>query len=117
MTGLESPPTPETRFAPETSGFAPLAMVGAVAEHWVFAPCRRLWTVLRARPKSYAVVPIGSETTDVRIEHKSGVVVDIEHDGRVVIHTPASMHLHAVGNLEITSDTHIGLVAPRIDLN
>ncbi|MEC7947585.1 MAG: hypothetical protein VX265_08440 [Myxococcota bacterium] len=58
-----------------------------------------------------------SETTDIRIEHASGVVLEIEHDGTIVLSTPGALSLHADGELQLSSDTHIGLVAPRIDLN
>jgi hypothetical protein len=77
---------------------------------------RWLWPEPRL-PRPYTVVPVSSASTDVRIEHRSGVVIEIEHDGRVVVHTPSALHLHADGDLAITSDTHIGLAAPRIDLN
>ena len=65
-------------------------------------------------PKNYQIIPIGY---DVMIKHKSGVVVKIDHDGTVAITSPGNLELHAAGNLQITSNTHIGLVAPRIDLN
>lgn len=58
-----------------------------------------------------------SETTDIRIQHASGLVLQIEHDGTVIIATPGKLALHAAGDLQLTSDTHIGLTAPRIDLN
>ena len=66
---------------------------------------------------TYDVVPVKSETTDIRIEHVSGVVLQIEHDGTVILSTPGKLAFHADGDLRITSDTHIGLAAPRIDLN
>ena len=77
---------------------------------------RRIANLVRS-PKPYAIVPSPNESTDLCIEHVSGVVIRIEHDGRVIVSTPSSLALHADGDLEITSNTHIGLVAPRIDLN
>lgn len=77
----------------------------------------RLTRLLHRPARTYAVVPVNSETTDVRIEHVSGLVVQIEHDGTLVVTAPGNLALHAQGDLRITSDTHIGLAAPRIDLN
>ncbi len=79
---------------------------------------RRLVDKVRGeRPTSYAIVPSPDDSTDLCIEHASGVVIRIENDGRVVVSSPSGLALHADGDLEITSNTHIGLVAPRIDLN
>jgi len=78
---------------------------------------RRLTQLLKRAPQTYEVIPIKSETTDIRIQHTSGVVIQIEHNGTVIISAPGNMALHADGDLRITSDTHIGLAAPRIDLN
>ena len=66
---------------------------------------------------TYAIIPSPDDQTDLCIEHASGVVIRIETDGRVVVSSPNDLAFHADGNLEITSNTHIGLVAPRIDLN
>jgi hypothetical protein len=66
--------------------------------------------------KAYAIVP-SKDSSDLCIEHVSGVVIRIEEDGRVTVSSPSSLSLHAEGDLEISSNTHIGLVAPRIDLN
>lgn len=78
---------------------------------------RRFREMVRPARPTYAIVPSPSETTDVCIEHVSGVTIRIEHDGRVIVSAPSSMAFHAEGDLQITSNTHIGLVAPRIDLN
>lgn len=83
---------------------------------------RRLVDKVRNPTKSastdtFAIVPSPDGSTDLCIEHVSGVVIRIEHDGSVIVSTPSNLALHAEGNLEITSNTHIGLVAPRIDLN
>ena len=100
-----------------TRAAAALSRARALGERWLLAPWQQLAAPLRRRTRSYAVVPVSSGPTDLRIEHRSGVVIEIEHDGRVVVHTPASLHLHATGELALSSDTHIGLAAPRIDLN
>lgn len=78
---------------------------------------RRLTRLVRRDAQTYEVVPVKSETTDIRIHHASGVVLQIEHDGTVILSAPGKLQLHADGDLQITSDTHIGLAAPRIDLN
>ena len=78
---------------------------------------RRIRRLLQRPPRTYEVIPVKSETTDIRIEHASGVVLQIEHDGTVILSSPSNLELHADGDLRISSDTHIGLVAPRIDLN
>lgn len=78
---------------------------------------RRLTRLLQRPTQTYEVIPVKSETTDILIQHISGVVLQIEHDGTVLLSTPGELELHADGDLRITSDTHIGLVAPRIDLN
>ncbi len=78
---------------------------------------RKLARLVRPPARTFEVIPVKSETTDIRIEHASGVVLQIEHDGTVILSTPRNMALHADGDLRISSDTHIGLVAPRIDLN
>jgi len=78
---------------------------------------RRLTRLVQRPARTYEVVPVKSETTDIRIEHASGVVLQIEHDGTVIVSSPGSLELHADGDLRLTSDTHIGLAAPRIDLN
>lgn len=67
--------------------------------------------------KPYQIVPVNSETTDVKVIHITGAAVQIEKNGAVIISTPGELELHAKGNLQIVSDTHIGLTAPRIDLN
>jgi hypothetical protein len=67
--------------------------------------------------ENYAVVPVNSKTTDVKIVHNTGTVIQIETDGSVIVSAPNNLTLHASGNLQIVSDTHIGLTAPRIDLN
>lgn len=67
--------------------------------------------------KPYQIVNVNSETTDLRITHDTGVVVQIEKNGNVVISTPNELELHAKGNMQLISETHIGLTAPRIDLN
>ncbi|MEL6344532.1 MAG: hypothetical protein AAFV53_15555 [Myxococcota bacterium] len=87
------------------------------ASEVVVGVLHRLRRLLRRPARTYEVVSVQSETTDIRIEHASGVVVQIEHDGTVILSTPGNMALHADGDLRITSDTHIGLAAPRIDLN
>lgn len=78
---------------------------------------KRLNRLRQRLSPTYTVVPVKSETTDIRIEHASGVVLQIEHDGTVILSTPGDLAFHANGNLHLTSDTHIGLAAPRIDLN
>lgn len=78
---------------------------------------RRLTRLVQRPARTYEVVPVKSETTDIRIEHASGVVLQIEHDGTVIVSSPGNLELHADGDLRLTSDTHIGLAAPRIDLN
>lgn len=78
---------------------------------------RRLARMIRRPTQTYEVIPVKSATTDLRIEHVSGVVIQIEHDGTVILNSPSSLQLHADGDLQISSDTHIGLSAPRIDLN
>jgi len=78
---------------------------------------RRLSRLVQRPARTYEVIPVKSETTDIRIEHASGVVLQIEHDGTVLLSSPGKLSLHADGDLQISSDTHIGLVAPRIDLN
>jgi hypothetical protein len=65
----------------------------------------------------YDIVPVNSDTTDVKIVHTTGTVIQIETDGSVIVSAPNNLTLHAVGDLQIASDTHIGLTAPRIDLN
>ena len=69
------------------------------------------------KKKPYAISSTKSETTDLTITHITGVVIQIQKDGSVVVNSPSNLTLHAVGNLEITSDTHIGFAALRIDLN
>lgn len=64
--------------------------------------------------KNYEIIPADY---DLVIKHKSGVIVKIKEDGSVAISSANALELHSVGNLQISSDTHIGLVAPRIDLN
>lgn len=78
---------------------------------------RRLTRLVQRPARTYEVIPVKSETTDIRIEHASGVVLQIEYDGTVILSAPGDLALHADGDLRITSDTHIGLAAPRIDLN
>ena len=79
---------------------------------------RRLVDKVRGQSSStYAIVTSPDPNTDLCIEHASGVVIRIENDGRVVVSSPGDLAFHADGNLEISSNTHIGLVAPRIDLN
>ena len=70
---------------------------------------------LIASTKSYEIQKVASN--DLLITHRSGVVIQIKEDGTVLVASPGNLELHAVGNLQITSGTHIGLVAPRIDLN
>lgn len=67
--------------------------------------------------KHYSIQPVNSSSTDLRIVHRTGVVIQIETDGSVIVSSANNLTLHAKGNLAIASDTHIGLVAPRIDLN
>ena len=78
---------------------------------------RRLADLVWSPERTYEIIPVKSETTDLRIEHASGVVLQIEHDGTVLVSTAGALSLHADGDLEISSGTHIGLSAPRIDLN
>ncbi len=78
---------------------------------------QRLKRLLPLPTRTYEIIPVKSETTDIRIEHTSGVVLQIEHDGTVLLSAPGNLSLHANGDLAISSDTHIGLAAPRIDLN
>jgi hypothetical protein len=77
---------------------------------------RRVATLTRT-PKAFSIVPAPLPDGDLVIEHVSGVTVRIEPDGRVHITSPSSIQFHAVGDLQLSSDTHIGLYAPRIDLN
>lgn len=58
-----------------------------------------------------------AESNDLLITHRSGVAIQIKEDGTVIVASPSNLELHANGNLQITSGSHIGLVAPRIDLN
>jgi hypothetical protein len=74
-------------------------------------------TNLFVENKTYSITPIKSTTTDIQITHKTGVVISIEYDGSVIVSSPNNLTLHATGNLELSSGSHIGLVAPRIDLN
>lgn len=76
----------------------------------------RLSTIFK-KQTTYTITPVKSETTDLQITHISGVIIRIEHDGTVIVSSPKHLGLHANGNLHISSDTHIGLKAPRIDLN
>lgn len=69
------------------------------------------------KKKPYSITPVNSATTDLTITHVTGVVVQIEKDGSVIISSPSNLSLQAIGNIQITSDTHIGFTAPRIDLN
>lgn len=65
--------------------------------------------------KTYEIQKVAS--SDLVITHRSGVVIQIKEDGTVLVASPSNLELYAKGNLQITSGTHIGLVAPRIDLN
>ena len=76
----------------------------------------KLSTIFQKK-QTYTITPIKSESTDLQITHISGVVINIEHDGTVIVSSPKHLGLHANGNLHISSNTHIGLKAPRIDLN
>ena len=74
-------------------------------------------STLFKKEQTYTISEIKSDTTDLKITHESGVIIQIEHDGTVIVISPKHLALHARGNLQISSDTHIGLKAPRIDLN
>lgn len=74
-------------------------------------------TNLFTKSKTYSLIEVKSETTDVVIKHASGVVIQIELDGTVLVSTQGPLQLYSGGDMELKSDTHIGLVAPRIDLN
>ncbi len=78
---------------------------------------RTLTRLVRRPARTYEIIPVKSETTDIRIEHASGVVLQIEHDGTVIVSAPGDLAQPAGGDLSLSSDTHIGLTAPRIDLN
>jgi K+/H+ antiporter YhaU regulatory subunit KhtT len=69
------------------------------------------------KEKTYSIAEVNDSTTDLTIQHKTGVTIQIEKDGTVIVSSPSNLQLRAAGNLEIISGTHIGLVAPRIDLN
>lgn len=65
--------------------------------------------------KTYEIQQV--ESRDLLITHRSGVTIQICENGSVLVTSPSSLELHARGNLQISSDTHVGVVAPRIDLN
>lgn len=67
--------------------------------------------------KTYDIIPLTDQNKDVVIKHHTGVEVAICSDGSVIISSPKNLGLHADGNLYMSSNTHIGLSAPRIDLN
>lgn len=75
----------------------------------------KLKTLFKRKP--YTIKPVNSDITDVVITHITGVEIRIESSGTVIISSPTNLELRSNGNLHIESKTHIGLVAPRIDLN
>ena len=50
------------------------------------------------------------EQAERMVKFKDGTVIEYDRDSH-------RLYIHSVGDIEIVSDTHITLVAPRIDLN
>jgi hypothetical protein len=57
----------------------------------------------------------GQETVEFR--HKSGANVFFDPEGNITVYTPTTLTAHSVGEMTLKSDTHIQLIAPRIDWN
>lgn len=77
-------------------------------------------------PNRYGLIdPAGNiifvDTTPGQVQmhlaHVSGTTLHIAPNGAVTINTPTTLDISAGGNVTISSGTHIGLAAPRIDLN
>lgn len=77
----------------------------------------KIVNLFTTKTTSYSIIPVKSATTDLIVKHITGVEIRIETDGTVVVSTPANLSLYATGSVQIKSDMHIGLIAPRIDLN
>ena len=77
---------------------------------------RRLTRLVQQPARTYGVVPVKSETTDIRIEHASGVILQIEHDGTVIVSSPGNLECTRMGPAALVGYPHRS-VRPRIDLN